>query len=655
MKKFRFSTIHFVIIGLICLGLMAVLIRLAPTFTIILIAVTALIVCFVALLIYQEHTCKTDELAKIRYVNDHAEGSLTSLLENIPVGVIKIDEETGLTEWFNPFAELVFTGEDGNVEQSRLHEILAVGRDKTRVYADLSGKRYMVYTDSQNSLFYFFDVSLEYKATQEVTSLRPVIGIVSIDNYDDLEDSMSDSELSQVSSFVSSFITNFAEHYKIFYRRVGASRYYLFTDYEVLTQLMTEKFSIIAKFRSEAQSRDLAITLSMGFAYGNDNHYEIGQLALENLNMAEVRGGDQAVVKENADQVQPIYFGGSTASTIKRTRTRTRAMMSAISDKIKTADRVFVMGHRHLDMDALGAAVGMQCFAQNLIEEAYTVYDEHSMFSDIARAVEQLKTEDSAGLLTIEEAKEMVTANSLLLMVDHSKVSLTLSEDLYKLFNQVIVIDHHRRDSDFPEKAVIAYIESGASSASELVTELLQFQNGKKYRLSRLQASCLMAGIMLDTKNFTARVTSRTFDVASYLRSCGSDSMIIQTISATDFDEYRAVSELILTGNRILPNVVVAQADENKFYDNVVMSKAADTLLMLAGIEAAFVVARYAESKVAVSARSHSKINVQRIMEEMGGGGHFNLAAVQLPDRSVKDVFVQLREIIFNNVLESIE
>lgn len=646
MKQFRFANIHFVMMGLILFGIVALSLRMGVSQLTLLLIVFVVLLSLVLLLIYQNKLFETDELDKIKYVNQQSESSMTALLENMPVGVIKINSETDEIVWFNPFAELIFTTEEGEFDYARFKEIVAVGLDKSRIYANLADKRYIVHADVQNDLFYFFDVSSEYKVTQEVSSLRPVIGIIGIDNYDDLEDRLSDSEISQVNSFVANFVTSFTEQHRIFYRRVGMDRFYLFTDYSVLENLMEDKFSVISQFRSEASAKEHAMTLSMGFAYGTDNHHEIGQLAFKNLNMAEVRGGDQVVVQENAENKQPVYFGGNTASTIKRTRTRTRAMMSAISDKIKTADQVFIVGHRNLDRDALGSAVGMQCFAQNLMEQAYTVYDEKSMFSDIERAIDKLK-EEAHHLLTVEEAKAKVTADSLLIMVDHSKTSLTLSYDFYAQFSQIIVVDHHRRDSDFPENAVISYIESGASSASELVTELLQFQNGKKTRLTRLQASLLMAGIMLDTNNFTSRVTSRTFDVASYLRSCGSDSIEIQNISATEFDEYKTINELILRGQRILPHVIVVKAREDKLYNNVVISKAADTILKMAGIEAAFVICLHEKGHIAISARSRSKLNVQRIMEEMGGGGHFNLAAAQVDDQTLEEVFDTVKTKVF--------
>ena len=388
----------------------------------------------------------------------------------------------------------------------------------------------------------------------------------------------------------------------------------------------------------------------MGFSYGDGNHDEIGRVALSNLNLAEVRGGDQAVVKEKEEGKDPIFFGGGTASAIKRTRTRTRAMMTAISEKIKSVDQVFVVGHKKLDMDALGASIGMQLFANNINERSYAVYDDTSMAQDIERAVEKIQSDGATKLVTVSDALRMVTDQSLLIMVDHSKTALTLSNDLYEKFHQVIVIDHHRRDEDFPENAMITYIESGASSASELVTELLQFQNSKKNRLNKIQASVLMAGIMLDTKNFSVRVTSRTFDVASYLRSRGSDSVLIQEISAINFDEYREVNELILNGQMVFPHIIVATGVADVPYGTVTISKAADSMLAMSKIEATFVIALNEQGSISISARSRSKVNVQKIMEQMGGGGHFNSAASQLEDVTIDQVRTQLIDCIQEEV-----
>ena len=611
-----------------------------------------LMVAFLLLFYFQKKSYQKTEIEQIQYVNHQAEDSLSSLLEQMPVGVVKLNMESSEIEWFNPYAELMLTTEDGEIDHSQVQEIIKTAISSPGIYANVGEKRYAVHLDRNSGVLYFFDVSGEYEATVELVTSRPVIGVISVDNYDDLENETSESDISHINSFVANFVAEFTGKHQMFSRRVAMDRFYLFTDYTVLEQLMQDKFSVIDTFREEAKQRDLPLTMSMGLSYGDGDHEGIGKVALSNLNLAEVRGGDQVVVKENDETKNPIYFGGGTAASIKRTRTRTRAMMTAISEKLKSVDCVFVVGHKNLDMDALGSAVGMQLFSSNVLDDSYVVYDSEQMSPDIHRAIQFLENEGVTKLIPLTQAMEMVTNRSLLVMVDHSKTALTLSKEFYDLFTQTIVIDHHRRDQDFPENAVITYIESGASSASELVTELIQFQNSKKARLSRIQASVLMGGIMLDTKNFTSRVTSRTFDVASYLRTRGSDSVVIQELAATDFEEYRLVNELILQGQAVQPSILVAQAKDTKEYDTVVISKAADTMLAMSGIEASFVIAKNRQGDISISARSRSKINVQRIMEELGGGGHFNLAAARLTDMSLQEAGDKLKTIISNELSE---
>ena len=611
-----------------------------------------LMVAFLLLFYFQKKSYQKTEIEQIQYVNHQAEDSLSSLLEQMPVGVVKLNMESSEIEWFNPYAELMLTTEDGEIDHSQVQEIIKTAISSPGIYANVGEKRYAVHLDRNSGVLYFFDVSGEYEATVELVTSRPVIGVISVDNYDDLENETSESDISHINSFVANFVAEFTGKHQMFSRRVAMDLFYLFTDYTVLEHLMQDKFSVIDTFREEAKQRDLPLTMSMGLSYGDGDHEGIGKVALSNLNLAEVRGGDQVVVKENDETKNPIYFGGGTAASIKRTRTRTRAMMTAISEKLKSVDCVFVVGHKNLDMDALGSAVGMQLFSSNVLDESYVVYDAEQMSPDIHRAIQFLENEGVTKLLPLNQAMEMVTNRSLLVMVDHSKTALTLSKEFYDLFTQTIVIDHHRRDQDFPDNAVITYIESGASSASELVTELIQFQNSKKSRLSRIQASVLMGGMMLDTKNFTSRVTSRTFDVASYLRTRGSDSVVIQELAATDFEEYRLVNELILQGQAVQPSILVAQAKDTKEYDTVVISKAADTMLAMSGIEASFVIAKNRQGDISISARSRSKINVQRIMEELGGGGHFNLAAARLTDMSLQEAGDKLKTIISNELSE---
>ena len=652
MKKNYLPPFFVILLGIASFGVLTSLIIFSKSNVLIISLLFLFILFYLYVFILQEKRNEEGVNEEIEYVNHQAEESLTSLLDQMPVGVIKLDLSSGEVEWLNPYAELILSNEEGEISLELIQTVIKASVGNPGSYATLGETRYVVHMDKASGVLYFFDVSGEYEATVELVTSRPVIGIVSVDNYDDLEDETSESDISNINSFIANFVSEFARKYAMFSRRVSMDRFYLFTDYTVLESLMSDKFSVIDAFREEAKQKQLPLTLSMGFSYGDGNHDEIGKVALLNLNLAEVRGGDQVVVKENHDTKNPIYFGGGSAGSIKRTRTRTRAMMTAISDKIRSVDQVFVVGHKNLDMDALGSAVGMQLFASNITENSYAVYDQDHMSADIERAVFYLKKEGVTKLLSVKDAIEMVTKRSLLILVDHSKTALTLSKEFYDLFTQTIVIDHHRRDQDFPENAVITYIESGASSACELVTELIQFQNSKKNRLSRMQASVLMAGMMLDTKNFTSRVTSRTFDVASYLRTRGSDSVTIQEIAATDFMEYREVNELILRGHKLGSDVLIAEAKDSKCYDTVVISKAADALLAMSGIEASFVLAKNTQGFISISARSRSKINVQRIMEELGGGGHFNLAAAQIKDLTLSEAGEKLTEIVLNEIKE---
>ena len=652
MKKNNLTPNSAILLGLATFGTLTMLIIFSQNNVVTISVLFLFVLLYLLLFVWQKKQYEKSEIEQIQYVNHQAEDSLNTLLEQMPVGVLKLDLSTGEVEWFNPYAELILTTEEGEIDVELIQTIIKASVGNPGSYATLGETRYAVHIDKASGVLYFFDVSGEYEATVELVTSRPVIGVISVDNYDDLEDATSDSDISHINSFVANFVSEFTEKYAMFSRRVGMDRFYLFTDYTVLEELMNDKFSVIDVFREESKQRQLPLTLSMGFSYGDGNHDEIGKVALLNLNLAEVRGGDQVVVKENDETKNPVYFGGGSAASVKRTRTRTRAMMTAISDKIRSVDQVFVVGHKNLDMDALGSAVGMQLFASNITEDSYAVYDADQMSPDIERAINFLEKEGVTKLLPLSDAMRLVTKRSLLILVDHSKTALTLSKGFYDLFTQTIVIDHHRRDQDFPENAVITYIESGASSASELVTELIQFQNSKKNRLSRMQASVLMAGMMLDTKNFTSRVTSRTFDVASYLRTRGSDSIAIQEIAATDFEEYREVNELILQGHKLGSDILIAQAKDSMSYDTVVISKAADAMLGMSGIEASFVLAKNTQGFISISARSRSKINVQRIMEELGGGGHFNLAAAQIENMSLSEAGEKLTQLVLDEQKE---
>ena len=401
MKKNEINPFLIYLFAMVAFIIMSILVIFVKDKFVILASLFFFIAAFLLVFYFLKKFYQKTELEQIQYVNNQAEDSLNSLLEQMPVGVIKLNMANMEIEWFNPYAELILTTEDGEINPTQIQEIIKAAFSSLGIYANIGEKRYAVHLDKTSGVVYFFDVSGEYEATVELVTSRPAIGIISVDNYDDLENETSESDISNINSFVANFVAEFAGRYKMFSRRVDMDRFYLFTDYTVLEHLMQDKFSMIDSFREEAKQRNLPLTMSMGLSYGDGDHESIGKVALSNLNLAEVRGGDQVVVRENDETKDPIYFGGGSAASVKRTRTRTRAMMTAISEKLKSVDRVFIVGHKNLDMDALGSAVGMQLFSSNVLEESYVVYDASQMSPDIRRAIELLDKEGVSSLLTL--------------------------------------------------------------------------------------------------------------------------------------------------------------------------------------------------------------------------------------------------------------
>ena len=410
---------------------------------------------------------------------------------------------------------------------------------------------------------------------------------------------------------------------------------------------MDDKFEFLNAFREEATGKNFSLTLSIGMSYGLENFSKIGKTALDNLELALVRGGDQVVIKENINTAKPIYFGGNSASHTQKSRTRARAIATALRTIVLESENVFVMGHKYPDMDALGAAVATKIFANMNDKEAFIVYDEKQLLPDVERAIAKLnESKDGfAHIIRMDTARELKKSNSLLIMVDHSKTSQTMDYEFYKSFDKVVVIDHHRRDEDFPKNALLTYIESGASSASELVIEVLQYQNDQKQKMSKVEASIALAGISVDTQKFSKRTTARTFEAASFLRSQGADNNLIKKFLATEFDKYKKINEIVLNAE-FHDNIAIGIGLYRKMYDNVTIAKAADTLLNMVGIDASFTIVNHENGYVAVSARSSGDYNVQRIMEKFGGGGHFNNAAAQIYEKTPNEVKEDLLKLL---------
>lgn len=473
-----------------------------------------------------------------------------------------------------------------------------------------------------------------------------VIGLISLDNYDDVIDQLDDKGISYLNTMITTLISDWANKNQLFYKRMNSERYFFVATQEELQRLQQEKFHLLEEIKQVEVKTDFSLTMSIGIAYGKDSMAKIGEVAQDNLDLALARGGDQVVVKDTDPKAKPQFFGGNTDGTIKRNRTRSRAMSTALQKIFKENKKIFVMGHRYPDLDAIGAAFGVAYFAELTQRECYIVFDYEEITEDVHRCFLELEKypELKKHVLSVESVAERVDTSSVLVMVDYQKPSLSVSQQVFEMFDKVVVIDHHRRGEEFPERPILSYIEPSASSASELVAEIIQYHPSmKKRKLNRFLATLLLAGIYVDTKNFTVRTTGRTFDTAAYLKRFGADLGMIQSLLSSNLDAYLALSRLVARSEFIADEIVLSTGEESEIYDHVIAAKAADTLLSMSGVKAAFVVTRRDEQTVAISARSSGALNVQKIMETLGGGGHFTNAATQLKGMTIKNAQKLLR------------
>ncbi|MBP2099071.1 DHH family phosphoesterase [Enterococcus rivorum] len=590
---------------------------------------------------------------KIREASTIAEKSIDYAMNEVPVGIISYDSQTKEAQWLNPYAEKIFNDGELLIDSKKIQSFLSSAKKRKDVFKS-NGKVYQFDVNELQHTITFKDITEESNLHKEKFEMQTAIGIVSIDNYDDITDSMNEREISYLNSFLTTIISDWLEEYQVFYKRINAERYFFIAQLEDIKKMMDNKFQILDTLRNEAKSREFAVTLSMGIAYGGSTLNQTGNTAQTNLDTALVRGGDQVVVKEAKDDAKPIFFGGRTASVGKRTRVRSRAMSTALKGILSESADVYIMGHRFPDMDAIGSAFGVACLARFYGKRAWIVLNENEVIPDVERVMEHLKKypELQQQIITPKEAIKRKTDSSLLVMVDYHKPSLSISQELYERFEKVVIIDHHRRGEEFPAKPLLAYIESSASSASELVTELIEYQSNAEKKLQKIEATLLLAGIVVDTKSFSVRTTARTFDVASYLRTCSADSSLVQYLLSSDLNSYLEMSGLISKSEYITTDIVVVAGEESKEYDSVVAAKTADTLMSMSGINASFVITKRTDKQIGISARSNGIINVQLIMENLGGGGHFTNAAVQLSGKTIAEVKHLLLEAIHQNTTE---
>ncbi|AZV49415.1 cyclic-di-AMP phosphodiesterase GdpP [Bacillus halotolerans] len=567
-------------------------------------------------------------------------------LMEMPIGIMLFNDQYYI-EWANPFLSSCFN--ESTLVGRSLYDtcesvVPLIKQEVESETVTLNDRKFKVVIKRDERLLYFFDVTEQIQIEKQYENERTVLAYIFLDNYDDVTQGLDDQTRSTMNSQVTSLLNAWAQEYGIFLKRTSSERFIAVLNEHILTELENSKFSILDEVREKTSFDGVALTLSVGVGASVSSLKELGDLAQSSLDLALGRGGDQVAIKLPNGKVK--FYGGKTNPMEKRTRVRARVISHALKEIVSESSNVIIMGHKFPDMDSIGAAIGILKVSQANNKDGFIVIDPNQIGSSVQRLIEEIKKYEDlwSRFITPEEAMEIANDDTLLVIVDTHKPSLVMEERLVNKIEHIVVIDHHRRGEEFIRDPLLVYMEPYASSTAELVTELLEYQP-KRLKINMIEATALLAGIIVDTKSFSLRTGSRTFDAASYLRAKGADTVLVQKFLKETVDSYIKRAKLIQHTALYKENIAIASLPENEdeYFDQVLIAQAADSLLSMSEVEASFAVARRDEQTVCISARSLGDVNVQIIMEALEGGGHLTNAATQLSGISVTEALERLK------------
>ena len=496
--------------------------------------------------------------------------------------------------------------------------------------------------NSQAKLLYFKDITTEFNVTTKYSKEAPVMALVHLDNYQEYTQYEEEQRVYFIDSIVKQNLINWANDLGIFIKRLRNDRYLMLMNDEIFSKILASNFNIISKIRNEGQNNDLVLSLSMGIARGTSDYAQLEEMTNDLLELAQSRGGDQVAVRTAGEEV--YYYGGHSESRERRSKARVRVISQTIKELIKNSDKVIIIGHKNCDFDCMGSAIGMSRIVASYNKEVHVVAKSGGIEEKLKKSMlnNQEALAERHSFISEDDALEMLTYETLVIMVDHHNDDISSSPRLIERANKICVIDHHRRKADFTFQPILSYIESAASSAGELIVELFPYQE-KRVNLSGLEATIMYTGMIVDTNGFINRTGSRTFETASLLQRYGADLREANQFLNDTFKEFELRNK-VLANSYIHDDfgVVFAPVYDETIIPRALISQAADELLNVQESNAVFVISQISDKKVGISARSKGVINVQKVMENMGGGGHFNAAALQRDNMSVKELTTEL-------------
>jgi cyclic-di-AMP phosphodiesterase len=569
------------------------------------------------------------------------------VFNELPIGIIALDEEFEI-KWANPHAKTIF---DAKIMGKPLKDVhpqlhLAAMNNKIQFSIQVKNDSYDVTYRSEFKFFYIFNTTEREVVKQKYQDQIPALGIIFLDNLDEALGSMDVSEQSALKGEYFTALADWANKYDGFLKPYGDERLIVVVSRKQLNLMIQDKFDILDKIRAISTRTQVRVSISMGIASWDVNYEELGIYAQNAVELAEKRGGDQVVV--NIQDQKIVYFGAKNDASAKSSRVGVRINAQTIKDFIDKSDNVLIMGHNQADLDAFGSMIAVYHMAKASKKTAFMIIDESKLDNTVSKVLDIVNEEMPIFkdyYTTPAQAEKMITENTLLFVVDSQSPKIVMNPEILEKIKRLIVIDHHRVGED-SFNATFTFIEPYASSTIELMMELLSFYNmGEEVKISPLEATVMYGGLIVDTNNFSYRTGSRTFEVASKLKDLGADITVVKLWLRRDLMRTLEINKLLGQVEIYLEKFAFVVTKEI-YEDRILLAQVAEAALQINGIDAAFMIARMDKDTVGVSGRSYQQVNVQILMEAFGGGGHLNSAAAQIENKSVQEVYDQLKNYI---------
>ena len=561
------------------------------------------------------------------------------------IGLIQYDENRNIT-WTSD----LFKALDINIIGAKLLEwqphLVSLFDDEDIKVIDIKGRKYEAYNSQESKLIYLKDVTQFLTLQQDYADSQVAMAYITIDNYEETLENADEPKMALIQSRSRQVIVDWAYSNGIIIRRYKSGGYLAFFNERTYRKQVENKFAILDTFKHMSDELDEVMTLSIGIGRSSRVLRELDEMAMAALNLTYSRGGDQVAVKSGGEE-KVVYFGGNTDIYEKSSKVRARVIAQSLAGLIKRADRILIMGHKNSDLDSFGASLGVAKIATAYGKKTNIIVDFDSIEEKTKQVALTVRNDARyAGMIiSVNEALDLITKNTLLVVVDNHKPKLALAPILLERVKNKVIIDHHRRGEEFIESPVLTYLEPAASSTVELLVELCEYQN-VNLDFNELDATVMYAGMLVDTNYFKQRVGVRTFQSAAVLKDWQAN--VTQAYEFLEDSYESTLNKISLTANayRFNDNILISVGDFNQEYSREMLAKSSNALLEISHIKAAFTIGRVDKNMVAVSARSSKGINVQVIMERLGGGGHMTIAGAQLKDMSLEDAITLVKKTI---------